>query len=114
MGEFIGPQRRASHRVPTGHGGDYGTGWQEWQKILNAPDPADVFHAVEQPPDRHIRVIARIDWAADGVEWLTGTATRWTREHVYVVLDRENGRSDVRITYSLDGVWVSASDVQRR
>ena len=70
--------------------------------------------AVEQPPDRHIRVIARIDWATDGVEWLTGTATHWTSLHVYVVLDREDGRHDVRITYGHDGVWVPATDVRRR
>lgn len=80
------------------------------QRVLNESWPLrdkDGGHArgIEDQPSP-IDVDVRIEWAQDGEEWIPGSASRWTRSHVFVRFQ------DVR---SLTGfVWVRARDVRRR
>jgi hypothetical protein len=53
-----------------------------------------------------IPATVRVDFPADGEEWLEGMATRWTRTHVYVVV------ADPRL--AVLGLWVLATDVRRQ
>jgi hypothetical protein len=51
---------------------DWGTAsWRYWQKIGNAQPARGSYR--DRPP---VSVRVRIDWEADGVEWIDGTATR--------------------------------------
>jgi hypothetical protein len=45
--------------------------------------PGEHARGIEDQPEP-IDVEARIEWAADGEEWLAGRAHRWTRSHVFV------------------------------
>lgn len=52
-----------------------------------------------------IDVEVRIEWSADGEEWLAGRAHRWTKSHVFVRF--QDARSATGF------VWVRARDVRR-
>lgn len=86
------------------------------QDVLNRSWPlrdADGFHARGINPAQHpdgtpwtIDITARVELKDDGVVFLPGRAERWTKTHVYVVVD------DARVPWGF--VWLQARDVQRR
>lgn len=85
------------------------------QKVLNASWPqqdTNGGHARDVKPARHgdgsawtIDVEARVELDPDGVVVLPGRAERWTKTHVYVVVE------DPRVPWQ--AVWLRASDVRR-
>lgn len=76
------------------------------QSVLNLGAPST--RALQLMPDKgRIPVRARIVWADDGEEWIDALATRWTRTQVFVELN------DRRLGGAI-GVWIAATDVQRR
>lgn len=80
--------------------------WWSRQLAWNATPPKDPDAVPTRDP---IDVEVRVDWSRDGVEWVAGTATRWTGDVVYVEL-----APDVRPRSRWAGVWVAPSDVRRR
>jgi hypothetical protein len=77
---------------------------QRLQAILNERFPRDARTIKDQPVG--IDVWARIVWERDGEMWMMGSATRWTRTHVFVEF------GDRRL--ATRGVWVKPGDVRRR
>jgi len=75
-------------------------------KILNESWPADARTLKDQPDDKQLEVIVRVEFAEAGVEHLEGVAIRWNRSHVCVVVN------DSRLITPY--LWVRARDVQRR
>lgn len=77
------------------------------QRVLNeswpAPEVARKLRDVEVW--RQIEVNARVVLENDGPEWLPGTAVRWTRQHVCVLLPERR----LLVPY----VWLNPSDVRR-
>lgn len=86
------------------------------QKVLNASWPlhdGTTAHARNIHDARHadgspwtIDVEARVELEHDGIVVLPGRAQRWTRTHVYVVVE------DERVPWQK--VWLRAADVRRR
>lgn len=87
------------------YGYSSGNPTEHWQDVLNESwPPADVARKLQ---DREgIPVTVRVVFGRDGEQQLDGRARRWWEQHVYVEL------KDRRIRTT--GVWVDASDVQRR
>jgi hypothetical protein len=86
------------------------------QRVVNESWPrvgADgTRHARDVKPARHddgspwtVDVIVRLELDVDGVVVLPGRAERWTKTHVYVVVD------DPRVPWGR--VWVVSADVSR-
>ncbi|MFC5676084.1 hypothetical protein [Aeromicrobium endophyticum] len=86
------------------------------QRVLNESwpqrDPDGSRHARNVHPAKRgdgtpwtIDVEVRLEFDVDGVVVLPGRAERWTKTHVYVVVD------DPRVPWA--HVWVSAGDVSR-
>ena len=84
-------------------------GRRRYQRILNERWPLRDRNGPHARgiPDRpnSIPVRARVVWEHDGVEWISGRATRWTHNSVYVVF------SDPR--WQTTGVWLAPEDVTR-
>ena len=72
------------------------------QDILNALEAQMPEHTFKTPAP----VVARIEWAYDGVERLETEALGWTDRRVYVRLPDSRWR--------FTSVWLRAEDVKRR
>lgn len=81
------------------------------QDVLNESWPmrdAKGFHARgidDQPIERQMGVLVRLVFENDGEDFLPATATRWTKTHVFVVVN------DPRVQRGQ--VWVKAEDARR-
>jgi hypothetical protein len=71
------------------------------QGILNALEAEMPEHTFRQP----VPVVARIEWAEDGVEQLETVALGWSGQNVYLRLP------DPR--YRFTAAWLDAADVRR-
>lgn len=82
-----------------------------FQKVLNESWPlhdGKTFHARgidDQPVERRMGVLVRLVFENDGEDFLPATATRWTKTHVFVVVN------DPRVQNGQ--VWVKAEEVRR-
>jgi hypothetical protein len=90
--------------------GSHGTNVQPaggWQRVQNESwPPAEVARRLsDRPYEEQIPVIVRVVFDT-GEENIEGMASRWTGQHVYVLV------ADQRVR--IGGVWVAAADVSRR